>query len=265
MYSICTVSSRALGDFSVGMRDAILELGMDAGYVPRTVAQDAVNIFLDAALIQDWSVVPANSIIFNLEQLGSTSNLVTSDYIAKLKSYQIWDYSLRNIDFLKKNGVQNSHYAPIGYSKTLARPTLQVPKDIDVLFYGYLNDRRQHVLDQIKPFAKVVATQGTYGDELFELIARAKIVLNLHFYSTHIFEAVRVSYLLANKTAVLSEVNVDTDIPAHYHGSICSAPYELLPEACMRLLQNEPQRRYLEEMGNKIFSRFPMSGFLPIR
>ena len=74
-----------------------------------------------------------------------------------------------------------------------------------------------------------------------------------------------MSYLLANKTAVLSEVNVDTDIPAHYHGSICSAPYELLPEACMRLLQNEPQRRYLEEMGNKIFSRFPMSGFLPIR
>jgi hypothetical protein len=63
----------------------------------------------------------------------------------------------------------------------------------------------------------------------------------------------------------LSEVNADTDIPAHYSGSICSAPYELLPEACMLLLQNESQRHYLQEMGHKIFSSFPMSGFLPIR
>jgi hypothetical protein len=170
MYSICTVSSRALGDFSVGLRDAILELGKDAVYVPKTVTKDAVNIFLDAALIQDWSVVPANSTIFNLEQL------------AKLKSYQVWDYSLRNIDFLKKNGVQNLHYVPIGYSKSLTHPPLNTQKDIDVLFYGYINDRRQYILDQIKPFAKVVATQGTYGAQLFELIARAKIVLNLHFY-----------------------------------------------------------------------------------
>lgn len=255
----------ALGDFSRAMRDAILELGKPAHYLPKTVAQGATNIFLDASLVQDWSIIPAGSIIFNLEQLGSTSNLVTPEYVARLKEYQVWDYSLRNIEFLKKNGVRNPIYVPVGYSETLMRPTPQVPQDIDVLFYGYINERRQHVLDQIKPFAKVVATQGTYGDELFDLIARAKVVLNLHFYTTHIFESVRVSYLLANKKAVLSEVNADTDIPAHYSGTICSAPYELIPEACLRLLQNEAHRRYLEDLGHKIFSRSPLSGFLPVQ
>jgi len=255
----------ALGDFSKAMRDAIQELGIPAHYSPRVVVPEWTNIFLDAALISDCSAIPANSIIFNLEQLGSTSKLATPEYVELLKAHQVWDYSLRNIDFLKKSGVLNPIYVPIGYSQSLKRQKPQVSQDIDVLFYGYINPRRQRILDQLKPIANVVATQGTYGDELFELIARAKVVLNLHFYSTHIFESVRVSYLLANKKAVLSEVNADTEIPAHYIGAICAAPYELLPEACLQLLQNESHRRYLEEVGHKIFARFPLSAALPLQ
>ena len=36
-------------------------------------------------------------------------------------------------------------------------------------------------------------------------IARSKIVLNLHQYDAQVFEIVRVSYLLANRRAVVSE------------------------------------------------------------
>jgi hypothetical protein len=139
-----------------------------------------------------------------------------------------------------------------------------VPKDIDILFYGCLNERRSFVIEQLKTFANVAAVTGVYGEELFGLISRAKIVLNLHFYESSIFEAVRVSFLLANRKAVVSEVNANTDIPAHYAGSVCATPYDLIPEVCRELLANEPQRYYFEDMGHKIFAQSPQKSFLDL-
>jgi hypothetical protein len=44
-----------------------------------------------------------------------------------------------------------------------------------------------------------------WGPARDELIARAKVVLNLHYYEAAIFEQVRVSYLLNNEALVISE------------------------------------------------------------
>jgi hypothetical protein len=264
-FNICTLSAKTLADFSEALRTAISDLGCVAHYTPATVAENATNIFLDSCLIQDWSLVPRNSILYNLEQLGSGSPLASEAYIEKLSRHEVWDYSLKNIEYLKQRGIHHAKYVPIGFCRSLCRPPLVLQQDIDVLFYGAPSERKQRICDEIQRFARLVFVTGVYGEELWKLVARAKIVLNLHSYSTNIFEAVRVSYLLANKKAVLSEVNADTDLPAHYVGAICSAPYELIPEVSMRLLQNEPQRRYMEEMGHKIFLCSPMSGFLPIK
>ena len=45
---------------------------------------------------------------------------------------------------------------------------------------------------------------GVYGAERDRLIARSRLVLNVHYFPTHIFEMIRVSYLLANRTAVVA-------------------------------------------------------------
>jgi hypothetical protein len=264
-FNICTLSVKTLADFSEALRTALTDLGCAAHYTPATIAENATNIFLDSCLIQDWSLVPRNSILYNLEQLGSGSPLASDAYIGKLSQHEVWDYSLKNIEYLKQRGIHHAKYVPIGSCRSFCRPPLDLEQDIDVLFYGAPSERKKRVCDEIQRFARLVSVTGIYGEELWKLVARAKVVLNLHSYSTNIFEAVRVSYLLANRKAVLSEVNPDTDLPAHYAGAICSAPYELIPEACVRLLQNEPHRRYLEEVGNKIFLRSPMSGFLPVK
>ena len=264
-FNICTISTKALGDLSEALRTSLIALGNVAHYVPATVVENAVNIFLDSCLINDGALIPADSILFNLEQLGSGSQLASEAYIERLSGYEVWDYSLKNIEYLKQRGIQNVKYVPIGFCGSFRRPSLDLDQDIDVLFYAAHSERKKRICDEIQSFARLVAVTGVYGQELWNLISRAKLVLNLHSYPTHIFESVRVSFLLSNNKAVLSEVNADTELPSHFAGAICSAPYDLIPEACMRLLQNEPQRRYLEEMGHKIFSRSPMSGFLPIR
>lgn len=264
-FSICTISTKALGDISKALQASFTALGYVAYYAPATVVENAVNIFLDSCLISDEALIPADSILFNLEQLGSGSQLASEAYIERLSKYEVWDYSLKNIEYLKQRGIRNVKYVPIGFCRSFCRPSLNLAQDIDVLFYAAHSERKKRICDEIQRFARLVSVTGVYGEELWNLVSRAKLVLNLHSYSTHIFESVRVSYLLSNNKAVLSEVNVDTELPAHFAGAICSAPYELIPEACMRLLQNEPQRRYFEEMGYKIFSRSPMSGFLPIQ
>jgi hypothetical protein len=265
LFNICTLSAKTLADFSEALRTALTDLGCVAHYIPATVAENATNIFVDSCLLQDWSLVPPNSILYNLEQLGSGSPLASEAYIEKLSRHEVWDYSIKNIEYLKQRGIRHAKYVPIGFCRSFCRPSLDLQKDIDVLFYGAPSERRKRICDEIKRFARLVSVTGVYGEELWKLIARAKVVLNLHSYPTNIFEAVRVSYLLANKKAVLSEVNADTDLPVHYAGAICSAPYELIPEICIRLLQNEPHRRYLEEVGHKIFLRSPMSSLLPIK
>ena len=46
--------------------------------------------------------------------------------------------------------------------------------------------------------ANVIPVFGLYGPPRDALIARSKIILNMHLYDAKVFEIVRVSYLLAN-------------------------------------------------------------------
>ena len=44
-----------------------------------------------------------------------------------------------------------------------------------------------------------------YGADRDALLARSKIVINMHQHDAQVFEIVRVSYLLANRRTVVSE------------------------------------------------------------
>jgi hypothetical protein len=66
---------------------------------------------------------------------------------------------------------------------------------------------------------RVESAFGCYGEERDALIARARIVLNVHYYESKVFEVVRVSYLLANRKCVLSESGSDIDLEAPSPGA----------------------------------------------
>jgi hypothetical protein len=136
-------------------------------------------------------------------------------------------------------------------------------QDIDVLFYGSVNERRARVIVELRNRGlNAQAVFGVYGAPRDSLIARAKVVLNLHYYDTSIFEIVRVSYLLANRKAVVSECHDGTEIDPDMVDAVRLAPYEQLVDACVDLVNDGPARLALEERALCRISARPEEVFL---
>jgi SAM-dependent methyltransferase len=216
----------------------------------------ATNIVLGAHLLSAQQVLalPDRSVLYNLEQLG-WPNLPQQFYEAA-RRHQVWDYSPINIAKWKAmDCVRSPILVPLGYVPELTRIVPSHVQDIDVLFYGSLNERRSNVIQGLRDAGvKVQTSFGVYGKERDELIARSKIVLNVHFYEAKIFEIVRVSYLLANSKAVVTEYSSDSyDIGLS--DAVACCPYDALVETCLSLLQDEPKRRQLQSNGFRWFSQ----------
>ena len=161
------VHSRAFDEIAIGLKSGILRLGFEAPIV-RNVKEDSNQVIvLGCNLIPQigLSDIPQNLILFNLEQIQLDSPWMSQSYLNMLRSYPVWDYSCRNIFELKKLGVNNVTHCGIGYEPELTRIP-QVEEDIDVFFYGSLNERRIKILNELKNKGlNVVTLFGAYGEE----------------------------------------------------------------------------------------------------
>jgi hypothetical protein len=105
-------------------------------------------------------------------------------------------------------------YVPVGFAPLLCRIAKPSVQDIEVLLYGTTGQERLQVLHELshRGFTAVYAA-GLFGTARDELIGRAKIVLNVNYNNfAKIFEVVRVSYLLANRKAVVADESADSFI-----------------------------------------------------
>jgi hypothetical protein len=210
-------------------------------------------IIFGANLLGDATVdvLPPGTIVYNLEQIDESSSWCSATYFRLLQSCQLWDYSARNIASLARLGVtENVRHVPVGYVPELTRITAAPVEDIDVLFYGSVNDRRNTVISGLRQAGlNAHAVFGVYGAARDALIARSKVVLNMHYYEANIFELVRVSYLLANRKAVVAECNPGTEIDPDIVDAVQLAPYEDLVSACAELVADNQARTTLSERG----------------
>ena len=75
---------------------------------------------------------------------------------------------------------------PIGYAPELTR-ICPLEENIDVLFYGAVNERRGRALQRMKDRGlRTVVAFGAYGAERDALIARSRIVVNIHYYESRV-------------------------------------------------------------------------------
>src|SRR5690606_37961926 len=122
---------------------------------------------------------------------------------------------------------------------------------------------RMRVIDALRQRGvKVELVFGCYGKLRDQLIARSKLVLNLHFYDQHIFESVRVFYLLANSKAVVAEIADDTEIDPRLRRAVHGTSYDGLVDACLDLLADDARRRQREELGYEIMRTMRATDFL---
>ena len=199
--------------------EALRETARIKGYlsdiITNMLPSTGTNIVLGWHLLAT-NQFPSNCIIYNLENLAEWDKYHSSNttLIERLRiisgSCRIWDFSRQNVDqLLEVAGVPVTH-VPIGYSPCLTRIKSLPPEeqDIDVLFYGSVNDRRKNIIQEmLKAGINVTWVTDKYGKERDDLIARAKIILNLHFYEDSILEMPRIMFATANSKCMVSEIN----------------------------------------------------------
>lgn len=230
----------------------LAEIGIDAPLRENAFAPAATPIVFGAHHLSDSGKrkLPADSILYNFEQFQEGYPWFTPEYLALLRRFRVWDFSARNIEFLRRsNAVTQATHVPIGYVPQWSRiETAQ--QDVDVLFFGRTTQRRKRVLDEFGQHGfKVQFLDGVFGQERDRWIGRSKLVLNIHADYGGLFEHLRVLYLLANNKAVVTEPGEAGEIDPELMSGMEVAPYEKLVQSCVRLLRDDAARRALADAG----------------
>ena len=255
------VHVRAFDEVAEAVHGGLLELGMPSERSVGRLADGCVNIVFGAHLLPPGTVLPPDAVLYNLEQIVAGAIWVTPAYLDLLRRHRVWDYSARNVAALREMGVREAMLAPLGHVKALER-IVPSGEDIDVLFYGVHNERRLATLRRLSQRGfKVVQANGVYGEERDRLIARARVVLNVHFYEQSRLEVPRCFYLMINGRFVLSETSPDSD-ETGLAGGIAFAPYDRLEEACARYLNEPGERAAIAEAGRRILRERPQAALL---
>ncbi|MBI2901703.1 MAG: hypothetical protein HYY17_16080 [Planctomycetes bacterium] len=203
-------------------------LGRRCDLTLNQIDRDATNIVVGTHLLseQDAKGIAesgARYIAHQSEWLmpGTGKNLVDSSFHKDAfervcrrffeRAEAVWDPYVENQRLLAKFNIPPERIRTLhmqGYHPGLedVRHRDWAEKDIDVLFFGSVTPRRGKVLGQLAARVRVVAILDAPSEFRNDLIARAKINLNLHAGDefTHLSLS-RIGYLLNNRCAVVSE------------------------------------------------------------
>jgi SAM-dependent methyltransferase len=246
---------------------ALRRMGYNVEVSVNFINKFSVNILFGTCNILKFvdDHLPANTIIFNLEQISSNRTpWNNTSYIEHLQKFTVWDYSRRNIRFLRKSmGLKNVTEVRLGYVPEMTRLACDFPQDIDVLFYGVVNARRRHVLGALKDAGlHTVVLTKSYGQGRDHFIARSKCILNVHFYTPATLEIVRLGYLWANRKAVVSERQKNTEVDAGLEESCRFSLYDDLVTAVCEIVRSKTAGTRQGEAGFTAFTALRQEDFL---
>lgn len=265
LVTILPPDAPGLGTFTE-VRDAfhyaLLALGHRSARTNNELLPGACNIVFGSHLLDPAVVLPSDAVLVNLEQLHNNPHLPPS-YLERLKKHRVWDYSEQNIGALHSMEVRDATHVPIGHVPELARIRPAARQDVDVLFYGSMNSRRDAILGRL-------AASGAYVERLFEVygaardewIARSKMVLNIKYYENNTFEAVRVSYLLSNSVFVVTELASHGQEWRRFDGGVAVAGYDRLVETCLEYLDQPAKREAVASKGFELMQRYDQKDYL---
>jgi hypothetical protein len=190
---------------------------------------------IDNYLNKDYTIITFTFNIFDLTKLDMLKKerviLINADYYTHFNfeniiniinneklNITIFDYNPINmVEISVKYTNIKIEYIPLLYNSFLeehynSQENYYINnKDIDILFFGSLNSRREKIINELKTKYKLhgiyTNNYGSISDrELCNYIKRSKIILNIYYYEHNkVFDYYRNSYLLANKVFFISE------------------------------------------------------------
>jgi hypothetical protein len=274
LHLTCACSDATLGTFREvaellfhGFRRA----GARVEWSPRSMRRGALNLVIAAhRMPRTWLPRLEEHVILNLEQVCAPEAWRLTDaatYRTLLSGAPVIDYSERNREWLVRELGVDAEILMLGHEPELERIPRASDQDIDVLFYGEITPPRARTLTALERAGLRVAAIGgapsIYGRERDALIARSRVVLNLHQYATQVLEQVRVNYLLINGKAVVSEVTDQTEIPHAYRELIEPASgVDAIVTRCRQLATSTSLRRHRELVAREGMRAYPASTLL---
>jgi hypothetical protein len=227
--------------------------------------------------------LPKKYIIYQLEQscVGSyntNKEFIDNNFKIFNKKYlnilqnalEVWEYSYENIDFFNKLNKRlipeiKTRYVPICYSSYLSQyKKKKCEKNIDILFFGSMNDRRKKILNELKlkGFKVEIYVNNLYEEERLKKILSSKIILNLHFYEKALLETHRIAYLLSNKSFIISENSRDSFNDNLFKDSVVLCDYDNIINTCEKYLLNDNYRDELSCFGFNFFKKMNYMNYI---
>jgi len=157
-----------------------------------------------------------DDVIFNTEFPETFSE----QFRARLARSEVWDHSRSN---QRGYSARKKVHVPLRWSRVLETIPRLLVRDIDVGFYGSMNQRRESILGP-----RVERIPFTVGPTRDAWIARCKVIVVPHFYEGNGVEQPRVVHLVANGVCVVAEHAPDEDDTP---GPVYETPARLVEKA----------------------------------
>jgi len=261
-------NNKAFDDIVEGMVDYLRENKIQCGVVQKILKNDEdLYIIFGLNNFTEHSYVPKNYIAMQLEQSGvPNTSWFTPLYFKLLNgAHQVWDYSMCNMNNLKRKINVPFCYVPLLYMKHLTRnDRLDVEKDIDVLFIGMMNEKRKKVINNLeKRGIKIYVAKNydVWGENRHNVFKRSKILLNLHYYDNAILETARLSYALSlGECLVVSERSSDKLLDRDYSKFVeFSSNIDEIEEKITKIL--EMSNEMFKMRVNTTFTKYKLNAF----
>ena len=191
-------------------------------YIRQILPDDIINLKKDEYffIISPQSTLARSSLpylkkytyfIFQTEQLNTierASKFHKNKMIHSLfsNSIAIMEYSQDNIKYYEKFYKKKPIYMP--FVLPLKIESKKNIKNIDILFYGSINQRRYVIIEVLKrllPNLNIIVCEKIFGTKLINMIKNSKIILNLHNYKDATLETARLYEAIPYDVHIISE------------------------------------------------------------
>lgn len=161
----------------------------------------ASNHFRRCAPKAKW--IWLNTEQFNILGSNERTDLYTTKYTGVENHFNyIIDINQEQSTHWANKGIESS-FLRIGYHPSFENK-YKTSNEFDVLFFGSITPRREHVIDQInRSGINLLVLDDHFGDKRDNFIARSKIVLNIHCDENDYWESFRNEALVISKNKLL--------------------------------------------------------------
>ena len=213
----------------------------------------------------------ARTLVICAEQPG-TSYFEGNHALAALAG-AVFDISPLSVAEWHRRGIAAERFM-LGYTARWATPMLDTPRDVDIAFLGCASERRNRLLASYAPVLARRRCSITVGDNhrpnyaeapgyltgacKRDLLARTRVLLNLHVGERPYFEQLRAVEAMLSGAVLVSEHSIGTD-PFAAGSDFLSGRPEALAHLAVELLENDERRRALQQSAAARLAEHPLS------